>query len=331
VVDVVIVPDFDGEASVVFEARTLYFLASWIENAGAASRFPLHVASIGEPPASVRRLAAAAEASLTVHEPLHASAGRFSNKLRGLEIESQTGDILLLDADMLLLADPTGIERLAGSIAAGPTGRPRLTAAEWQRVYEGLGMELPGRSMSSLIGVLAASRAPRKYREIIPEYHAASVLSPAGCGLRDLWEAHCRRTGELFTAQDTHWKTIVRSVEPGLATAIETLRRQGLSFSPLPPRFNTRWHQVLTGSVRWQDSSLLHLEAFPSGLEAATGETAIAAYCAEVRRTYSAPRYPYEELLTYDVEALSEFTARLEERMRALHRRHIAPVISLSA
>ena len=55
--DVVTVPDFQGANPALFEARTLLFLGSWLENAGSAREWPLHLACIGEPPESVRRLA----------------------------------------------------------------------------------------------------------------------------------------------------------------------------------------------------------------------------------------------------------------------------------
>ena len=52
-IDVVTVPDFQWPASELFEVRTRLFLGSWLENAGAAREWPLHLACIGEPPPSV--------------------------------------------------------------------------------------------------------------------------------------------------------------------------------------------------------------------------------------------------------------------------------------
>ncbi|MCG8604246.1 hypothetical protein MJD09_04500, partial [bacterium] len=63
-------PDFRPAKREVFEARTLYFLAAWIENAGLAKDFPLHLACIGRPPSTVRHLGDRCNASITVHEPL---------------------------------------------------------------------------------------------------------------------------------------------------------------------------------------------------------------------------------------------------------------------
>ncbi len=336
-IDVVIVPDFDGAASGIFEVRTLFFLASWIESSGEAGSFPLHVASIGEPPVSIRRLASLAGASITVHRPVEASGGGYSNKLRGLEIEATTGAILLLDADMLVVSDPSAIETMRGSIAIGPTGRPRLAAEDWQRVYAGLDMAPPEGRMSSLVGELAEpGRAPRKYREITPEYHAASILAPTDCGLRELWEQHTRRIRELFEPAEPHWKTITDSVEPGLATAVEALKTRGLPFVLLPHRFNVRWPHVVTGVVSFEDTSLLHLEGFPapsadgSYISPASLLAAGRNYCDQFRRLHSGPRYRFEELLQYDEAAIRDYTARLEERLRLLYHRHISPVLQAS-
>ncbi len=77
--DVVTVPDFAGANAHIFEARALFFLASWMERAGAAKEFPVHLACIGEPPESVRWLAERAGASITVHEPVSILPGRNAN------------------------------------------------------------------------------------------------------------------------------------------------------------------------------------------------------------------------------------------------------------
>src|ERR1051325_3921722 len=88
--DVVIVPDFSGKRARAFEARTLLFLASWIEFAGRARGFPLHVACIGEPPASVRWLVDRCGALISVHEPVGDGLRGSANKLRGLEVDART-------------------------------------------------------------------------------------------------------------------------------------------------------------------------------------------------------------------------------------------------
>ena len=78
--DVVIVPDFSGKAKTTFEARTLYFLASWLECAGKSREFPLHLACIGEPPESVRALAKQCDARISLHAPMGEDVGVFANK-----------------------------------------------------------------------------------------------------------------------------------------------------------------------------------------------------------------------------------------------------------
>ena len=102
--DVVIVPDFSGRAAMLFEARALFFLASWLHVYGGRSmrrRAPrLHVCCIGDPPQSVATLAARAGASVECHRPIR-EAGLI-NKLRGLDVQHRGGRLLLLDVDTLV-------------------------------------------------------------------------------------------------------------------------------------------------------------------------------------------------------------------------------------
>ena len=82
--DVVTVPDFSGKNARLFELRALFFLAFWLEYAGSCRDYPLHLACIGPPPESVRRLAARCNAAITIHNPVQANHGQTINKAPAL-------------------------------------------------------------------------------------------------------------------------------------------------------------------------------------------------------------------------------------------------------
>src|SRR5690554_2295799 len=125
--DTVIVPDFRGDSRIGrFEPQTLFFLASWMEHAGEARRWPVHVACIGEPPRSVRWLAEQVGARVTVHDSLEDQLGRFGNKLRAWEVDRQTQQLLYLDADMLCVSSPAGLAEFVGYAGGSPAGLPRV-------------------------------------------------------------------------------------------------------------------------------------------------------------------------------------------------------------
>lgn len=90
----------------LFEYRTLFFLASWIETAHLQTRCQLHLACIGNPPESVKYLAKQAHANITIHEPytIEGFAMFNSNKFRGFEVTGDAARILLIDTDIFLWA-----------------------------------------------------------------------------------------------------------------------------------------------------------------------------------------------------------------------------------
>ena len=110
-VDVVVVPDFTGPQSDRFEILTLFVLGSWLDAGGTQSTWSLHVASVGDPPLSVQRLASTSGALLSVHSPVCALPEvRTQNKMRGFEVTPTTSRLLLIDADILFASFPTGPE-----------------------------------------------------------------------------------------------------------------------------------------------------------------------------------------------------------------------------
>jgi hypothetical protein len=264
--DVVIVPDFSGTGARAYEARTLLFLASWIENAGRAREFPLHVACIGRPPASVRWLADRCDARVSVHEPVGNRLGPPANKLRGLEVDARAGRVFLLDADTVVLSDPSDLSELGECIAAAPANVPRVPEAYWRRIYPALGLELPSERIACVTAEMACK--PRRgiaYPEqeaemtsMLPYFNSGAVFAPWGCGLRELWEAHMRTIITLFTERDAMWKYISASDQTGFATAIELLRARGLPFRRLPAAYNANWLHLYRCSPGVDEMKVFH-------------------------------------------------------------------------
>ncbi len=245
--DVVVVPDFAGPRARMFEARTLLFLGSWLENAGAARAYPLHVACIGEPPASVRAMAKRCQAAITVHEPLRANQGRFQNKLRGLEIPGRTPTVLLLDADIVVLADPSELGRLGRVIAVDPTRRQKLPEANWTSLFTARGVEPPTHRVVDTLG-----------RTRFPYYNSGVIYLPRDCGLRETWEQDMRAIAELFSGSDRVASMLGRNDQWGLAVSLERFRRQGTPVVLLPRGFHVRWIHLWQGRGKPGNVTLFH-------------------------------------------------------------------------
>ena len=268
--DVVVVPDFSGKRAHIFEARVLFFLASWLTNAGKARSFPLHVACIGEPPTSVRRLAEQCHASITIHEPMDIQHGGTYNKLRGLEVQRQTDRVLLLDVDVLVLSDISVLSDLGPCVAAAPAMQPRIPEHDWKRIYAALGMEVSTERIASIRGELGYSRIPKvHYREqqselraMLPDYSSGVLFLPWNCGLRELWEDHARKIGQLFTNREVSWKYSGIADQTALTTAIQFLRRCGIPFVSLHPRFHVHYVHIYKQALPVSDMRLFHAYGF---------------------------------------------------------------------
>ncbi|MFM7185964.1 MAG: hypothetical protein ACKO4Z_14520 [Planctomycetota bacterium] len=266
--DVVTVPDFTEGDTAVFEARTLVFLASWAECGAAARGFPLHVACIGEPPASIRRLAGRIGASVTVHEPIRLRHDHHvGNKLRGLEVEPRTDRFLLLDVDIAILS---GLDRIAAferCIAACPEDAPNVRLEDWRVIYAGFDLPLPA-TIPPLAVELDLPRFPRRMmgyeagdaqlEAMLPYYNGGVVFAPWDCGLRGLWEQSIRRIAGLFPETPGPRKWIHHSDQAALAVSIALLQRDGLAFRRLPDGFNARWQHLYAGSPPPEAISVMH-------------------------------------------------------------------------
>ncbi|WP_152669507.1 hypothetical protein [Synechococcus sp. GFB01] len=266
--DVITVPDFSGSGRAVFEARTLVFLASWMEYAGEARHYPLHLACIGEPPPSVRLLAGQCGARITVHDPLQLRQGHHvGNKLRGLEISNETENYLLLDVDIAILSDISSASALAGSLATSPDDAPNVTIRDWRVIYSTLELPLPT-PIKPLVHELGLPRFPRRMmgfesednqtRLMLPYYNGGVVFAPWAADLRTHWEKSILKIASLFDESKGTRRWIHQSDQAGLAIAIAMLRRDGWDWQRLPDKFNARWQHLYAGSPEMSSIAVMH-------------------------------------------------------------------------
>lgn len=265
--DTVIVPDFrDASRTGRFEPQTLLFLASWIEHAGEARHWPVHVACIGEPPVSVRRLAEKAGALVTVHESKEDQLGRFGNKICAWDVDARTSQLLYLDADMVCLSPPTALARFVGKAGGSPAGLPRVPEVYWRRIDAHLNLPEPAARMTSTFAEAGIPMTGKRYgsenvfaRSMWPLYNGGLLFVPFAAPLPQLWIEHWSEIASLFERDDPMWVDVVLSDMTALATALRTLDHRGeLDVVTLPYAFNTRWMQVVGGQADLAGASLFH-------------------------------------------------------------------------
>jgi hypothetical protein len=266
--DVITVPDFSGRGRTVFEARTLVFLASWMEYAGKARHYPLHLACIGEPPPSVRMLASQCGARISVHAPLVLREGHHvGNKLRGLEIENETEHYLLLDVDIAVLSDISSACGLAGCLAASPDDAPNVPIRDWEMIYSGLELPTPT-PITPLVHELGMPHFPRRLMgfeaednqtdSMYPYYNGGVVFAPWAADLRTTWEQSILRIASLFDESKGTRRWIHQSDQAGLAIAIALLKREGWEWQRLPDRLNARWQHLYAGYPDPNSIAIMH-------------------------------------------------------------------------
>ena len=265
-VDVVTVPDFQGSNPALFEARTLLFLGSWLENAGSSRDWPLHLACIGEPPESVRRLAERCNAIVSVHPPTAGGKAPTRNKLRGFEVEPRTDRLLLLDVDVLFLGDPAPILELGECLAIAPAGNHRVPEEMWRQIYDALEMPLPEERMLSVRAELAdrlperAWHGRRHLEPMIHYYNSGVFLVPWAQGPELLrhWEGYLDRLAELFPLADPAHRKIAVEDQVSLALALERIKEMRLPIQRLPDPLHTTWMHLMAGAVRFEDARMYH-------------------------------------------------------------------------
>ena len=290
--DAVIVPDFTTEFPAVFEARALFFLASWLELFGeiGAGAINPHLACIGEPPESVRRLAARAGAGISVHAPVAGLWGGFANKLRGLEAPGSGERRLLLDADVLVLCGLEGLDEIGADFAAAAAGKPQVPLDLWRQIYATLELPLPTERMASVRGRLGlgVDSVFNPYEgqsdetvAMLPYYNSGVVLARRDRGLREQWEDHLRRIAAMAASDEMFapFHAVIYGDQVALATSLQALRARGRTFEGLPDEFNARLVHFRAGAMQWEQVRLFHATGFLKGLrERADLPTAVKKY-----------------------------------------------------
>jgi hypothetical protein len=266
--DVITVPDFSGSSRAIFEARTLVFLATWMEYAGIARGYPLHLACIGDPPESVCKLAERCQARVTIHQPLELQAGHHvGNKLRGLEIQQETDHHLLLDVDIAILSDLSSAGRFSGSLAASPDDAPNVKSRQWELIYSSIGIPTPA-PIKPLVYELGMPRFPRRMmgfesedqqsKQMHPYYNGGVVFAPWAANLRHTWEASIKSVASLFDESKGTLRWIHQSDQAGLAVTFALLQKEGWKWQRLPNTFNTRWQHLYAGTPDPDSIAIMH-------------------------------------------------------------------------
>jgi len=268
--DVVIVPDFDGPRAYDFELRTLFFLASWLDHAGSSKDFPLHVACIGPPPPSVVWMAERCGARISVHPPLLLLEKRYSNKIRGLEVDGTTPHLLLLDVDTLVFSDLAGLDRLGRCIAAAPAFQPQVPERDWDTIYDRLAIPPPDRRMDSIRGELDLPPIlrplyPRQHAErngMVPYYNSGVLYLPWDSGIRPYWERRILDAASLFQPGDEAWYAVGQGDQVGLALALAAVTGNGLPLRRLPESFHSQWMYLYRGTLPIDETKIYHATRF---------------------------------------------------------------------
>lgn len=277
--EIITVPDFSGRTRYRFEARTILFLASWMENAGAARSLPLHIACVGEPPESVRRMADRAGAIVTVHEHLSLGGAQGANKLRGLDVEPRATRYLLVDTDVVFLGDVSTIGDLPDCISAAPAAIARVPMHLWKRLYAGMGLDFPEERMAMIHSEVDMPPFRREQFEhqdrdtasSPPYYNSGVVFALWEYDLRSLW-AECMELGfRIVDRSEVGADGIVRSDQAGLALSIASLRKQGVEFRRLPDGMHARWRHIYGGTPTPDEMQILHTTGMMNGLTSSGG------------------------------------------------------------
>jgi hypothetical protein len=264
-IDVVVVPDFDGPRRSTFEAQALLFLASWIENAGAARRFPLHLACIGEPPDSVVHLADRANAQLSVHASLPGDDRRM-NKFRAADVKALTERLAYLDVDMVVLGDLSRLAEIpTDAISAAPELHPKVAPDTWATLYHALDVPMPAHRIPSRLSELGL---PLKYEHfegeeavlgaMVPWWNSGLFVTPWRFDLVGRWRRQMEVVCRLEGSDTPGWRHVSSNDQPLFAVVVHSLVAEGARFERLPHGFNVLWQELHAGGVGLGDTAAFH-------------------------------------------------------------------------
>ncbi len=267
--DVVVVPDFSGSKPFTFELRTLFFLATWMENAGNARDFPLHLVCIGEPPASVRWLANKCRARITVHDGINTRDCIYLNKLRGFEVQRETEYMLLLDADVMVFGDPSRLSDLGNCIAVAIDHLPAVSEQYWKRIYATIGKELPERTTNlrwdlnlPKLKKLSYPLQQAEQESMVPYYNGGIIYSPWGNTFRQAWTENIQRLLRIFEgvehSDEGDMAAVTTCDQAGLSMTIEQFRDNGICIKRLPYALHSNWMHLYRRTVPVKETVFFH-------------------------------------------------------------------------
>jgi hypothetical protein len=263
--DVVTVPDFAGTRPDVFEIRTLFFLASWLASGNPRSAVRLHLACVGEPPGSVRRLADQANAIVSVHAPKVIRNVRCANKFRGFEVEPRTAHLLLIDTDVLFLGRLDDLTLPPQALAVAPAFKGRVKEDIWTEAYRAVGLEIPSERIWSQACELDCAdiddhrrRGQSMSGPMLPYYNAGVIFAPWAVPLAETWERHIERVNGRLEQVEGVSQSILRSDQTAFATTAQELRNRGIPLVRLPDAFHGHRLHLYRRKLKLEDIRLLH-------------------------------------------------------------------------
>ncbi len=271
--DIITVPDFEAERCKLFEYRTLFFLASWIETRHLHTKCRLHLACIGQPPETVRYLADKAGADISVHKALAIEGFEWfnSNKFRGFEVDGDASNILLVDTDVFFMSSLDPLIEMGSCISANPAYRARVQEKYWLEIYSALNIAPPKERIESNAHKTQCfqSGTPveliKENASMLPYYNSGVVLVPRDVDLVSVWEAHMKAIKDIaksFPLEERIKPLYNGSDQTGFATAIELLKQQGVPFKTLPNRFNAKYLEVANGLFDVNEIAIFHFITF---------------------------------------------------------------------
>lgn len=271
--DIVVTADFTGSVAKKFETRAIVFLAHWMENAGRARDFPLHLACIGSPPESVKWMAKKSNAKITIHAPHPFANKRPSlNKQRGFDVERETDHFLLLDTDVWVLSDISDLRHLGHTIAASPDAKPRVPSSYWNKIYNAFEMPIPSERICSIRGEFGWSLGiSPKYAgqendltSMFPYYNAGIIYAPWSCNLSTRWVENAERIEALFSNREPSMadEGVLVSDQAAFAVTVQQLKNEGLPFRSLDSSYHMTRHHLYADSSLLSKTNLYHAIGF---------------------------------------------------------------------
>ncbi|MBN9414934.1 MAG: hypothetical protein J0I12_05815 [Candidatus Eremiobacteraeota bacterium] len=317
-----------ASSSELFEARTLLFLGSWLENAGAARDWPLHLCCIGEPPETVVKLAHRCGAKIYRCLPWeNEEMGPTFNKFRAFDIQAETPRLLMLDVDTIILQDLSPYAELPDGLCLLPNLINYICLESWTRVYQDLGLSVPSERWQSALCYYGGKHYPGEphpgYSEPMPPYFNAGVIvAPWDSQLAQAWPSFAKELQKRYHGRSGDFRFLLFD-EGSLALAVTELRGRGIPFTPLPPALHGHVLFYLSGAVTHSQVALFHA----TGLFRKRGSTASFDAIDELQLWAESQGERRASFPNCGPQQLREFQ-KLVRQLEGLMQRHVYPVMN---